>query len=82
MNMSSTGVLFRAEGRLPVGRRIELMISWPVTLDGRLPLIVAAVGKITRSDAKTAAVKLEHHEFRVRGSGDLAVPRKSPQSQL
>ncbi len=38
LNISSGGVLFTAQTALPVGERVELVVSWPALLDGSLPL--------------------------------------------
>jgi len=38
VNVSSVGVLFAAPEALPSGKQIELSISWPSRLDGKLAL--------------------------------------------
>ncbi|HYM05729.1 MAG TPA: PilZ domain-containing protein [Terriglobales bacterium] len=66
VNISSGGVLFEAEGPLP-GGPVELGINWPFLLDGVTKLKLIMSGQIVRTDAKTIAVKVEHHEFRTAG---------------
>ena len=62
LNMSSSGILFTADQALPVGSRIEVAISWPTPADATLRLV--ALGRIVRSDERTAAMKITRHEFR------------------
>jgi PilZ domain len=69
LNFSSGGLLFTTEDQLPVGRTVELSVSWPVLLGGRCPLQFVAVGRVVRSESNRAAVKIERYEFRTRGAG-------------
>jgi PilZ domain len=64
INMSSSGVLFTAEGLLSPGARLELCISWPVRLDGKCALQLVAKGRVVRSGRHFAAVHIYQHEFR------------------
>jgi|ERR1035438_2633476 hypothetical protein len=66
IDMSSGGVRFTTEGELPRGRLIELSVSWPARLDGVCPLQFVAAGRVIRSDAVSAVVRIERYEFKTR----------------
>jgi len=72
VNMSSGGVLFESDCRLPASGPIELAMNWPYLLDGVVTLKLVVSGRIVRSDAKAIAVKVEQHEFRTAGARFLA----------
>jgi hypothetical protein len=67
INMSSKGVLFETTAQLPVGKRVELSISWPATLNEKCRLKMVAVARVIRSSESHAAVALQKHEFRTQG---------------
>lgn len=67
LNFGSGGLLFTTEERLPLGRTVELSVSWPALLGGRCPLQFVATGRVVRSENNRAAVKIERYEFRTRG---------------
>jgi hypothetical protein len=63
-NLSSTGVLFTAEGQLPLGESIEYLITLPRTPGTRKDVRLRCVGKVLREDAESAfAASLERYEF-------------------
>jgi hypothetical protein len=63
-NVSSAGVLFTAEGLLPLGESIEYLITLPRTPGTRKDVRLRCVGKILREDAESAfAATLERYEF-------------------
>jgi hypothetical protein len=64
--MSSGGILFTTEGELPHGRLIELSVNWPARLGGVCPLKFVAVGRVVRSNAVSAVVRIEKYEFKTR----------------
>jgi len=66
LNIGSGGILFTTEERLPVGRTVELNINWPARLDGVCPLQLVAIGRVVRSEAERAAVRIERYEFKTR----------------
>ena len=68
INVSSRGVSFTTEQRLPVGSTVELAIAWPVKLDETCPLRLVILGRVVRSDAGTAACTIEKFEFRTPAS--------------
>ena len=67
LNFGSGGLLFTTEDRLPLGRTVELSVSWPALLGGKCPLQFVATGRVVRSESNRAAVKIERYEFRTRG---------------
>jgi hypothetical protein len=72
LNISSGGILFTTEERLPMGHRVEVAVNWPVLLDGACPLQFVAVGEVLRSEANKAAVQIKRHEFKTRRSNGVA----------
>ena len=71
LNISSSGVLFTTESKLPAGQRIELVVSWPVLLNNVLPLKLVAMGRLVRSQGTQAAMCIDKYEFKTRGSTGL-----------
>lgn len=65
-NMSSSGVLFKHSEIPPevVGRDIAMRIEWPALLEGRIPMLLMAHGKIVRLDSMGCAVQLQHTQFK------------------
>lgn len=70
-NMSSGGVLFTCEGRLPEGVPIEYLVTLPAS-GAEPPLRLRCMGKVVRNEERPAepakypfsvAVTLERHEF-------------------
>jgi c-di-GMP-binding flagellar brake protein YcgR len=68
LNMSSGGILFTSESRLPVGLRVELAVDWPAQLNEHCGLKLVALGKIVRSSTETAAIRIEKYDFRTRAA--------------
>jgi PilZ domain-containing protein len=66
LNISATGVLFRADQRLSVGKPIGLAIEWPVNLEGRIGLKLVARGHTVRVKGPYVAVHFTRYEFRTR----------------
>ncbi len=77
LNISSKGILFETNIELPVGKRVELSISWPVVLNQRCRLKMVAVGRIVRSDSGKAAATIQRYEFRTQGSPIFVKPALS-----
>jgi hypothetical protein len=71
VDISSSGILFTTSEPLPTGRLVEISVNWPARLDGTCPLQLVATGRIVRSDAAKAAVRIERYEFRTRSSATL-----------
>jgi len=73
LNFGSGGLLFTTEERLPIGRVVEISVSWPALLGGKCPLQFVATGRVVRSENHRAAVKIQRYEFRTRGSAPAGV---------
>lgn len=68
LDISSKGILFTTQERLPAGRTVEIAMHWPALLNGTCPLQFVARGRVIRSDGRTAAVRIQRYEFRTRSS--------------
>ena len=66
IDMSSGGIRFTTEGELPHGRLVELSVNWPARLGGVCPLQFVAVGRVVRSNAGSAVVRIDRYEFKTR----------------
>ena len=71
IDMSSGGLLISTESALEEGDRVELAVSWPAQLNDAIPLKLVAHGRVVRAEESKAAIVIEKHEFRTRGSGNL-----------
>jgi len=76
LNIASGGILFTTEEQLPMGRLVELSVSWPARLGGTCPLKFVAAGKVVRSESNLAAVRIERYEFKTRGAHGLMPNRQ------
>lgn len=65
-NISSHGVFFLAETNVDEGRSLELLIDWPVRLNGRIPLALVLWGTVRRSDLAGTAININRYEWRIR----------------
>lgn len=63
-DMSSSGVLFAGDTRLPPGTRVRLSIDWPFKLQNVCPLKLDLEGVVVRSEAREMAVRTSRYEFR------------------
>jgi len=70
MNLSSKGILIETGRDLPVGRALELSVSWPCLLLGAVALQLLVIGEIVRVERGCVAVRMLHHEFRTLGSAN------------
>jgi hypothetical protein len=66
LNISSGGVLFTTEGKLPADCLVELSVNWPARLDGTCALQLVAIGRVVRVEPRAAAVRIEKYEFKTR----------------
>jgi hypothetical protein len=66
--MGSGGILFTTEEKLAIGRMVEVSVNWPARLDGVCALQFVATGRVVRSEADRAAVRIERYEFKTRSS--------------
>ncbi len=68
LNICSGGILFTTDEALPLGRMVEVSVNWPARLGGTCPLKMVARGRVVRTEAGKAAVRIERYEFRTRKS--------------
>lgn len=64
VDISSTGVLFRTGGVCPQDAAAELFIDWPALYDNAVPLKLAVVGLVVRSDRRGTAVQIVRYRLR------------------
>ena len=76
IDLSSSGLRFSARGPLVPGLKLNVAITWPVLLDGRVQLQLIVTGVVVWSSATETALKIERHDFRTRSVGPKA---RSPQ---
>ena len=67
LNVSSGGILFQTDEKIPAAGSIEISLKWPFALDGGCALKLVMRGKIVRQDSAGIAVKVRQHEFRTAG---------------
>ena len=66
LNISSGGILFTTEERLPMGKLVEVAVNWPARLGGSCALKFVVVGRVVRAEDDKAAVRIERYEFKTR----------------
>lgn len=64
LNISSSGILFTKEHLLVPGKRLEITVNWPVSLNNKCNLNLIARGRVVRTDRGRAAIKIQQYEFR------------------
>src|SRR5579872_5549716 len=67
VSLSSSVIVFEPGESLPVGSRIALSISWPVSLNGTVALRLCISGKIVENRANCVTVQILRYEFRTKG---------------
>jgi len=70
VNMSSHGILFVDDQTLRQGTRVEVVVDWPLKLDGEVPLKLIVLGSVVRSEKGCVALAIQRHEFRICKSGE------------
>ncbi len=71
LNISSGGILFTTEQKLPMGRLVEISVNWPARLGGTCPLQFVAIGRVVRAEMDFAAVRIERYEFKTRRAAGM-----------
>jgi DNA-binding NarL/FixJ family response regulator len=66
LNISSKGVLFKADEILEPGQLVQISMDWPARLENQIPLKLVAEGRIVRNIKGIAAMTIEKYEFRTR----------------
>jgi Flp pilus assembly protein TadG len=68
INLSSNGLLITTDRRVVPGKNVEVSISWHAQLNSTIPLKLVARGRVVRSEDTSAAVEIQHSEFRTQAS--------------
>jgi PilZ domain len=71
-NISSTGVFFEVAERQPFSGSIELVVTWPCTLDNSCALKLLMKGRVVRSEGRGIAIESKQYEFRTAGPANFA----------
>ncbi len=77
LNISSKGVLFKADEALEPGQLIQISLDWPARLENQIPLKLVAEGRIVRNIKGVAAMTIEKYEFRTRRSAAQPTQNKT-----
>jgi hypothetical protein len=64
VNASSAGIAFLCDRPLPLNARVELSVSWPVSLHDTCPLRLVARGRVVRCGGGSVACTIDKFEFR------------------
>ena len=66
LNVSSSGMLIRAEHILPEGCHLRVTIEWPTLLNGKTALQLVTTGKVVRRHETAFGITFDHYQFRTR----------------
>jgi hypothetical protein len=69
VNFSAGGLLIASQhstshDEVPTGTRVQMIIDWPVLLDGKIALQLHAAGRVVRKGSDDFAATFLRHEFR------------------
>ena len=67
VDMARGGIRFQTSTPPSQGRLLEVSVNWPVALEGTCPLKLVAVGRVVRSNANIAVLRIEKYQFKTRG---------------
>ena len=65
IDMSSTGIAFTTETLLARNTKIALHVSWPIRLEGGVPVALYATGELVRAEPTKAAIQVDRIGFSV-----------------
>lgn len=83
INLSSSGVLFESQQVLPVGRRLNLFLDWPVRRDYQVDMVLFILGRIVHRSGTSVGVEILKYEFRAGSVGrNPDTPLHSPVTHL
>lgn len=63
-NISSSGVLFDTQDVVPAIGHVEVLMTWPFSLNGNCQLRLVMRGQIQRVEGNSVAVRAKRYEFR------------------
>ena len=69
INISSSGILILSDTTPVCGSKVDVALTWPRKLDGRVPLRLVVQGRVVRAEEGQAAVTFQRFEFRTAGVG-------------
>jgi hypothetical protein len=69
LEISSTGIVFIADGPIEPGTKVELSMAWPALLDNCVALQFVSEVKITVREGQTLRANIWKYHFRTRGTG-------------
>lgn len=70
VNIGSAGLLIETGSPLAIRNRVEISMDWPAYLDGRVPLRLLIVGRVLRTEPRSAAIQIDKYEFRTSRATD------------
>jgi PilZ domain len=70
IDCSSVGLRIVTDRSIEPGRKLELAVRWPLTLDGGIPLKLVVYGESIRADNDETAIRIVGYEFRTRALSD------------
>jgi hypothetical protein len=65
IDMSATGIAFTTETLLARDTEVTLRMTWPVRLEGGVPVEFYAVGKLARAEQMKAALQMDSMRFSI-----------------
>jgi hypothetical protein len=67
IDMSHSGIAFTTESLLPTNTEVTLHVTWPVRLEGGVPVELRAFGRLVRAEARKAALQLDSMSVSIAG---------------
>lgn len=77
VNMSSSGMLLVTDHVLAPGRKVEVLVQWPVKLNEQVGLKLIVLGQVVRVGSEgviQAAIRIERHEFHTSAQTEITTP--------
>ena len=65
IDMSNSGIAFTTESLLPTNVKGTLHMKWPARLPGNVPVELRAVGRLARTEVRSAALQLDSVGFAI-----------------
>jgi hypothetical protein len=78
VDWSSAGLRFIGERPIGLGRKLELAVRWPLTIDDGAPIKVVISGKTVRTKERVTVVRIDGYEFRGGRSEERSMYRGRP----
>jgi hypothetical protein len=78
VDWSSAGLRFIGERPIGLGRKLELAVRWPLTIDDGAPVKVVISCKTVRTMERVTAVRIDRYEFRGGRSEERSMYRGRP----